>query len=67
MSKKHCCLPPGALDELIARLERAEHRIAVLEDAARAFAVVYAIPRIPDPEGGGDERRDGEGPIRLDH
>ena len=29
---------------------------AALEDAARAFAVVYAIPRLPDNSGDGDDR-----------
>jgi len=48
--KKHCCLPPGALDELITRIEQVEQRLAALEAAARAFAVVYAIPRLPEKE-----------------
>lgn len=52
MGKKHRDLPPpGAVDELLTRIERLEHRIKVLEDAARAFAVVYAIPRLPDQPG----------------
>jgi hypothetical protein len=49
---------PGVWDDLIARIERLEHRVKALEDAARAFAVVYAIPRIPDPPEEPDERRD---------
>lgn len=73
MTKKHCCLPPGALDELITRLdalekEQAKHQEfrTAIERPLRAFLVVLGIWRLPDPEGGGDERRDGEGPIRLD-
>lgn len=50
--KEHCCLPPGKAGELITRIEELEHRLATIEDAARAFAVVFAIPRIPDPPGG---------------
>lgn len=42
-------LPPGVLDELITRIETVERQVKALEDAARAFAVVYSIPRIPDP------------------
>ena len=49
--KKPALPPPGLIDELLTRIERLEHRLAVLEDAARAFAVVYAIPRIPDDTG----------------
>lgn len=51
MKKTHCCLPPGALDELTTRIEELEARLAAIEGAARAFAVVLAIPRIPDPAG----------------
>lgn len=52
MSKKKPDLPPpGTVDELLARIERLEHRIQVMEDAARAFAVVYAIPRITPGDG----------------
>lgn len=54
MGKKHCCLPPGKVDELFTRIEELEQRIAAMEDAARAFAVVFAIPRIPDKTGDGD-------------
>lgn len=54
LTKKHCCLPPGALDELITRVEKLEARLTAIEDAARAFAVVFAIPRIPDPPRGDD-------------
>ena len=53
--KNHCCLPPGKADELTTRVEELEHRLAAIEDAARAFAVVFAIPRIPDPPGETDE------------
>lgn len=58
MTKRHCCLPPGKADELITRIEELEARLAAIEGAARAFAVVLAIPRIPDPppgERGSDE------------
>jgi hypothetical protein len=56
MSKKRRDLPPpGAVDELLTRIERLEHRVKVLEDAARAFAVVYAIPRLADNPGGTSE------------
>lgn len=48
---KRCCPPPGKADELITRIENLEHRLAAIEDAARAFAVVYAIPRISDKPG----------------
>jgi len=59
MGKKNPDLPPpGAVDALLIRIERLEHRVKVLEDAARAFAVVYAIPRIPNPPEDPDERRD---------
>ena len=41
MGKKHrCCLPPGALDELITRLEKLERQQAALDGAIRAFNVV---------------------------
>jgi hypothetical protein len=48
------------VDELFIRIEELEARVAALEDAARAFAVVYAIPRLPDqprtgPAPAGDE------------
>jgi hypothetical protein len=56
MAKKHCCLPPEALNELITRIEELERRLTAMEDAARAFAVVFAIPRIPDQPGDGDKR-----------
>lgn len=49
--KKHCCLPPGKADEPTTRIEELEARLTAIEDAARAFAVVFAIPRIPDPKG----------------
>lgn len=52
MTKKYCCLPPGKADELITRIEELEARLAAIEDAARAFAVVFAIPRLPDPPEG---------------
>jgi hypothetical protein len=55
MSKKHCCLPPGKADEIFTRVEELEHRLAALEDAARAFAVVYAIPRVSAKPGGTDD------------
>lgn len=51
--KKRCCLPPGKADELITRIEQLEARLTAVEAAARAFAVVFAIPRIPDPVGEG--------------
>lgn len=58
MRKKACCLPPGGLDELLTRLDELEQRLAAMEAAARAFAVVFAIPRIPDQPGGEpDEHR----------
>ena len=50
--KKHPDLPPpGKVDELFTRIEELERRLAALEDAARAFAVVYAIPRITPGDG----------------
>jgi len=55
MAKRQCCLPPGALDELITRIEELEKRLTAMEDAARAFAVVFAIPRLPDQPGEQDE------------
>lgn len=55
MGKKHCCLPAGALDELITRVEELEERLTAIEAAARAFAVVFAIPRIPDRTGDGTD------------
>lgn len=47
--------PPGVVDELFTRIEELEARTRALEDAARAFAVVFAIPRIPDTSGDGEE------------
>ena len=49
MGKKK--LPPGVVDELLIRIEELEARTRALEDAARAFAVVFAIPRLPDNTG----------------
>jgi len=46
--KKKKAEEDAARDAKIAELEQ---RIVALEDAARAFAVVYAVPRLPDPEG----------------
>jgi hypothetical protein len=46
--------PPGVVDELFTRIEELEARTRALEDAARAFAVASAIPRIPDKTGDGD-------------
>lgn len=53
--KKHDLPPPGVVDELFTRIEELEARekdrearTRALEDAARAFAVVYAIPRLPE-------------------
>lgn len=42
------------VEELKAQVADLEERIRRLEGAARAFAVVYAIPRMPTP-GDGDE------------
>lgn len=53
MVKKKSDLPaPGRVDELLTRIELLEARIEALEAAARAFAVVYAIPRIAPPGDG---------------
>lgn len=52
MSKKHCCLPPGALDELISRIEQVEENQAALEGAINAFITVFAVRRLPDNPGG---------------
>lgn len=49
--KKYDLPPPGVVDELFTRIERLEERLRAMEDAARAFAVVYAIPRITDTPG----------------
>lgn len=57
MSKKHCCLPPGALDELITRIEQVEENQAALEGAINAFIAVFAVRRLPDNPGGSDEHR----------
>jgi hypothetical protein len=52
MAKKKPDLPPpGRVDELLTRIEQLEARIEALEAAARAFAVVYAIPRITPGDG----------------
>lgn len=56
---------PEQLEARIAELERRvetldvdhENRIAALEAAARAFAVVFAIPRITPGDGEMDEHR----------
>lgn len=40
----------GELQELEAQIDDLESRVKALEDAARAFAVVFAVPRLPDPE-----------------
>lgn len=57
MGKKHCCLPPGALDELITRIEQVEQNQAALEGAINAFVTVFAVRRLPeqpdDPSGKG--------------
>lgn len=58
VSKKHCCLPPGALDELITRIEQLEENQAALEGAVNAFVTVYAVRRLPEPgETGPDEHQ----------
>jgi hypothetical protein len=49
MPKKHDLPPPGKVDELLLRIEALEERLTALEAAARAFAVVYAIPRVAPP------------------
>lgn len=49
---KECCLPPGALDELITRIEKLEENQAALEGAINAFIVVWGIRRLPDKPGG---------------
>jgi hypothetical protein len=43
---------PEELQELKAQLADHEERIAAIEAACRAFAVVFAIPRITDRTGG---------------
>lgn len=49
MAKKHhCCLPPGALDELISRIEQLEENQAAIEGAVNAFITVFAVRRLPD-------------------
>jgi hypothetical protein len=62
--KRRCCLPPGALDELITRVETLERekaadheRIAVLEGAINALVVVYGVRRLPTPDQPGDGDR----------
>lgn len=52
--KRNCCLPPGALDEIITRLEKVEKQNEVYEGAIRAFFVVFGIGRMPDAPGDGD-------------
>lgn len=54
MGKRHCCLPPGALDELVTRVEQLEERQAALEGAVNAFITVFAVRRLPDKP---EERR----------
>lgn len=54
MGKKHCCLPPGALDELITRIETLEKNQAAYEGAVQAFITVFAVRRLPDKTGDGD-------------
>lgn len=51
MGKKTDLPPPGKVDGLLTRIEQLEARVEALEAAARAFAVVYAIPRLPDKPG----------------
>lgn len=58
MTKKHCCLPPGALDELITRIDELERKQAeadefkaAVEGAVRAFIVVFGIHTLPEPTG----------------
>ena len=40
----------GEIQELEAHMDDLESRVKALEDAARAFAVVFAVPRLPDPK-----------------
>lgn len=56
MGKKKHLPPPGVVDELFTRIEELEARMRALEDAARAFAVVFAIPRIPENTGEAGQR-----------
>lgn len=51
MGKSHCCLPPGALDELITRVEQVEENQAALEGAINAFITVFAVRRLSDKTG----------------
>jgi hypothetical protein len=62
--KKHCCLPPGALDELITRIDELERKQAeadefkaAVEGAVRAFIVVFGIHTLPEPPPGEAEKR----------
>lgn len=48
MTKKHCCLPPGALDELITRIEDLEKFKEAVEGTIQAAITVYAVRRLPD-------------------
>lgn len=48
---KRCCLPPGALDELISRIEKVEENQAALEGAINAFVTVFAVRRLSDKPG----------------
>ena len=49
MAKKDCCLPPGALDELITRIEQLEENQVALFGAINAFIAVLAAHRPSDP------------------
>lgn len=60
MGKKTCCLPPGALDELITRIEKLEENQAALEGAINAFVTVFAVRRLEDPGGNVTDHGDGE-------
>lgn len=55
MAKRHCCLPPGALDELITRIEELENYKEALEGTIQAAITVYAVRRLPDNPGGLDD------------
>jgi hypothetical protein len=48
---KDCCLPPGALEELITRIEELEKNQAAMEGAVNAFITVFAVRRLPDQSG----------------
>jgi hypothetical protein len=53
-----CCLLPGALEELLTRIQKLEENQAALEGAIQAFITVFAVRRLPNPgETGTDEHR----------